>query len=140
MDTVISGSYRQHYPNIRDEVIPTFEAQGIRVLSPPRSTIVNPGADFVLFEADGTADVALVLRRHLTKITQADFLYCFNPEGYIGTNTACELSYAFAHGVPILALAYTGNPGLDCFIEMVCKPEEAMSCLHRIFGEAAVRS
>jgi hypothetical protein len=124
MKGVISGSYRRFYTYICDEVIPAFEAQGIKVLSPPRSRIVNPGAEFVLFEADGTADVSVVERRHLAKIAEADFLYCYNPDGYLGIDTAIELGFASAHGVPIIALAYTGHPGRDCFIKYVCKPRE----------------
>jgi len=120
-------------------VLSTLEAQGIEVLSPPRSRIVNPGAEFVLFEADGpAANVAQVERGHLAKIARADFLYLYNPGGYVGDDTRFELGFAVAHGVPIIALAYTGNAVLDSFIDHVCRPEEVTFYLQREMAEVSL--
>ena len=122
---VVSGSFRRYYAEICD-VITTFESHGIHVLSPARSVIVNPGAEFVLFADDNTSDVGEVEQAHLAKIAKADFVYCYNPNGYVGINTTFELGFAYAHGVPVIALAYTGNPGLDCFLSDVCSPSDIM--------------
>jgi hypothetical protein len=122
---VISGSFRRYYEEIC-EVITAFESHGIRVVSPARSVIVNPGAEFVLFADDHTSNVSEVEQAHLAKIAKADFVYCYNPNGYVGINTTFELGFAYAHGVPVIALAYTRNPGLDCFLSEVSSPQDVM--------------
>ena len=51
LSIVISGSFRKHYKEIC-VMIRNFESQGIQVLSPRHSVVINPGEDFVLLETD----------------------------------------------------------------------------------------
>jgi nucleoside 2-deoxyribosyltransferase len=125
MKCVVSGSFRKFYPEIVT-VIETFEHQGIKVLSPANSRIVNPGADFVILEADQHLDIRAIEREHLAAIARADFVYLYDPDGYVGNNTAFEIGYTWAIGKPIFALEFTGNSGLDCFIQEIGWPHEVV--------------
>lgn len=78
----------------------------------------------MIFASDNCDDPRVLAEKHLAAIRQSDFLYLYNPCGYIGINTALEVGYAHAHGIPIVALAFTGNPGIDCFINYVLAPED----------------
>jgi hypothetical protein len=123
MQCVISGSYRKFYYNIVDAIL-SFERHGISVVSPPCSHIINDGDEFVIFASDDCADAGVLMDKHLAAIRDSDFLYVYNPCGYIGVNTSLEIGYAHAHHVPIVALSMTNNPGLDCFITYVLLPED----------------
>ena len=123
MKCVISGSFRKFYREIRT-LITTFEAQDIAVLSPPDSDIIDLGAEFVIFETDTSQDVHTLECQHLAAIARANFVYLYNPNGYVGTNSALELGYAVASGTPVIALELTGNPGLDCLISAVAEARD----------------
>jgi hypothetical protein len=123
MQCAISGSFRKFYSDII-EVMQIFVSKGIQVLSPPYSYVLNEGDEFVIFASDDCEDAGVLAGNHLEAIQESDFLYVYNPAGYVGVNTALEIGYAHAHSVPIVALAVTGNPGLDCFIDHVLMPED----------------
>jgi hypothetical protein len=123
MQCAISGSYRKFYSDII-EVMQTFESAGITVLSPPCSYVLDEGAEFVIFASDDSEDASVLAGKHLGAIRDSDFLYLYNPCGYVGVNTALEIGYAYAYDIPIVALALTGNPGLDCFIDHVLMPDD----------------
>lgn len=134
MQCVIVGSYRKFYPDIR-QVITLFENEGIIVLSPPKSRIVNPGSSFAVFETDTSCDVHSIESGHLSALARADFVYFYNPQGYTGNNAAFELGCAWVYGIPIIALERSGNPGLDCFFAEVCKPDQVGRYLQQLLAK-----
>jgi len=99
----IFGSFRKHYKKII-EIIDTFEANGITVLSPKKSEIINPDSEFVVFKSDVTNDPLELENIHLNTIEKADIIYVCDVDGYIGFSTAFEIGYALRMGHTIYFL------------------------------------
>jgi len=123
---VISGSFRKHYNDIRD-AIKRFENLNIQVLSPQHSNVLNPDEDFVLLETDKIACPETLERAHLNEISNADALYLYNPEGYIGPASAMELGWAISLGKPIFAMEICKDATLKHFVKKIDKLEEISS-------------
>lgn len=123
---VISGSFRKHYSDIKD-VIRKFESLDIQVLSPQHSNIVDPEEDFVLLETDKITCPETLERAHLNEISNADALYLYNPEGYIGPSSAMELGWALSLGKPIFARKICKDTTLKYFVKKIDKIEDITS-------------
>src|SRR3989344_3961867 len=95
MKCVLSGSFQKSYEAMLTAREILEKAQ-IQVLSPSNSEITNPGDTFALLASDTTTDILSLEQKHLDAISRADFLYIYNPEGYIGTSTAMEIGWAYA--------------------------------------------
>lgn len=122
MKCVVSGSFRKFYQGII-QVIEDFERCGIEVLSPKISEVMNPENEFVILKSDPTNDIETLERSHLEKIREADFLYIYNPGGYIGKSVAMELGWALALNKPVYALEEPDDTVLSKFV-MVKSPQE----------------
>jgi len=101
--TVISGSFRKYYNEIK-EAIEQFNLLGFDVLSPKNSIIINPDDDFALLESDKSDNIYFIEDKHLSAIKEADFLYVVNPAGYIGLTVAFEMGYAYANNRKIYCM------------------------------------
>jgi ADP-ribose pyrophosphatase YjhB (NUDIX family) len=108
------GSFRQHYPEVR-EAAKIFMTAGMTVKSPPMSRITDHGREFVRFESDPPLsldhDIQVVA---LKKIFSSDFIYVVNPGGYIGRTTAYELGRIHERGIAV----YYAEPPRDLPIEV----------------------
>ena len=120
---VISGSFRKHYKGILNK-IKEFEDVGMTVLSPESSRPVNPGDEFIVLETDETTDPKILEQKHLNAIYNADCLYIFNPDGYIGASTAMELGWAIALGKPVYIKEEIRDSTLKFFSGKVLTPQE----------------
>ena len=108
IETVISGSFRKYYQEIK-EVIEQFENLGINVLSPKKSIIINPDDDFALLESDESDNIYNIENNHLSAIKKANFLYVVNPNGYIGLTVAFEMGWAYANNCSIYCMHEPNN-------------------------------
>jgi len=97
---VISGSFRKYLPEIGQLII-EFQQLGIDVLSPQSAKTKNSSDEFVFLISDLPKDPKVLEQRHLDAIEEADALYIYNPEGYIGLSTAMEMGWAHALCKPI---------------------------------------
>ena len=111
----ISGSFRKHFEGIKSKIA-EFESLGVEVLSPKSSAIVNPNEQFAILATDQTNDPKQLEENHLLAIKESDFLYVFNPDGYIGLSTAMEMGYAKALGKPIISKEEPQDVTLKCFV------------------------
>lgn len=116
MKCVVSGSFQKFYSGIK-ETTAVFQKHGVEVIAPKISTIKNPNDGFVLLESDVTNDMKVIERAHLDAIKAADFLYIYNPKGYIGLSAAMELGWAVANNKPIFSLEKPTDPILGKFVE-----------------------
>jgi NTP pyrophosphatase (non-canonical NTP hydrolase) len=121
---VISGSFRCHFDGI-SETVRTFESLGVSVLSPKASKVVNPGEEFAILATDDTSDPKTLEQRHLDAITNADALYLYCPDGYIGDSSKMELGWAIALGKPVFCKKLVDDSTLKLFCGEVATPEEA---------------
>src|SRR5215472_5022438 len=95
------GSFRQHYPDIR-QAARIFTAAGLTVKSPPISRIIDPERDYVRFEADPPEATDLQIQAEtFTSIFSSDFVYVVDPGGYIGQMTAYELGRITERGIAV---------------------------------------
>lgn len=116
MKCVISGSFRKFYDEIA-KLAKQFEAYDIDVLSPPISKVKNIDGGFAFLDG-GMDDPKAIEKLHLEAISKSDFLYIYNPGGYIGTSTTMEIGYALAMKKPVYALEKPSEPILERFIEV----------------------
>lgn len=126
----ISGSFRRFYKEIC-ETRRVFEKNGIIVLSPAVSKIINPDEDFPLLETDKKDSTKKEIEdMHLKAIEESDFLYVVCPDGYIGNSTRFEIGYAHGKGIPI----YSSNLPKDILLRDYVKrtlPEELCNLLKK---------
>lgn len=101
---LIIGSFRKHYPQII-KIIKYFNTNGIEVLSPKISNILNPKDEFVIFDYDPKeAEMREIEDLVLKKMHLADFVYIVNPDGYMGNSTSFEIGYCHGKGLSIFAM------------------------------------
>jgi hypothetical protein len=121
MRCVISGSFRKYYENIY-QTIDVFEKLGIKVLSPKKSKIINPGENFAILETDSSKDIKTLELNHLEAIRKADFLYVCNPSGYMGTSTLVEIGFAIGCKKNLYFLEQPQDPVIASFANYIGSP------------------
>lgn len=98
MTGCIIGSFRKYYQDIV-KIIENFEEAGIEILSPKISSIINPGDEFVILASD---DENLSKEQIQSKVFEnernSDFVYVWDPDGYIGRTTCYEMGCINTHG------------------------------------------
>lgn len=97
----IIGSFRKYYDDIIS-IIRLFEENGHEILSPKISCIDRDEDGFVILKSDNVnyshVDIqTLVFHR----VFQSDFVYVWNPNGYVGRTTCYELGRIIERNVPI---------------------------------------
>ncbi len=123
LSVVISGSFRKHLEGI-NATGKAFADIGVEVLSPKLSNVINPGHEFALLESDDTHDPKTLEQRHLDAITNADALYVFDPEGYVGLSATLEIGWALALGKPIFCKEVAQDFTLKLFCSEVATPAQ----------------
>ncbi len=97
----VIGSFRKHYDEAKKAAF-VFDRANLAVLSPPVSSIVNHGADFVRFETDLPAMSDRDIQdATFEKLFRSDAIYVVAPDGYIGNTTNYELGRLHGRGIPI---------------------------------------
>lgn len=124
MNACIIGSFQKYYDEIL-KVIEYFNSNGIDILSPKSSFIVKNEEGFVILGSDYSElrheEIQLMV---FHKMYQSDFIYIWNPSGYIGKTTCYEIGKAEGNNIPIY---FKENPiDLPIFIsqDAVISPEE----------------
>ena len=123
MKCVISGSFRKHYDDIR-RTISDFEELGVEVLSPMKSSIINPNEAFTILETDTSNDPKKLEEDHLNAIRQCDFLYICDIGGYIGASTLLEIGFAIAVGKKIYCIEQPKESIISILITGVGSPKK----------------
>jgi hypothetical protein len=124
--SLIVGSFRKHYEPIT-EVIRSFHANGIEVLSPREAKILNPDDEFVIFSYDPSHLSEKELEDLvLDKMHRSHFVYLVNPGGYVGLSAAFEIGYCAAHGIDVYAMEPSNELCMK-YIKAIKSPEEMIS-------------
>jgi len=122
---VLSGSFRRDITGLKrayDELVTC----GCQVLSPHRLDFDDTKVLFVRDSAEKSFDEEFLERHHLLAIKQADFLWVYAPEGYMGRSTAFEIGYALASNVPVFSMQPIDDPGIAPFVRVVPSVYEAI--------------
>lgn len=120
----IIGSFQKYYNEILD-IIKMFKQKGLYVLSPKESYISGSVDDFVIFESDRKdftpAEIQMIT---LEKIINADVVYVYNPNGYVGKTTCYEIGFCFSQKKPIYFFNYPEDLPIPIIEQkQVLKPE-----------------
>lgn len=97
----VIGSFRKYYNEIV-EVIELFQNNNIQILSPKKSTIVNPDEEFVYLASDDinmTENQIQSMVFHNARL--ADFVYVWDSDGYVGKTTCYEIGRIIESGIPL---------------------------------------
>lgn len=98
----IIGSFKKYYTTDIVGLIEKFNENGIDILSPQKSVIVDPNADFVILESD---DQRMPEHEIQAKVFEqekdSDFVYVWDPDGYVGRTTCYEIGRISERGTPI---------------------------------------
>ncbi|PTM57702.1 nucleoside 2-deoxyribosyltransferase [Desmospora activa] len=116
LTTVICGSYRKHWEDIL-RIRNFLEQQGVYILSPLGTKIVNPGEEFARLEGDPDVDVRTVQDAIFAHIRQSTFVIVANVNGYLGKATVFEMGYAAANGIRILTVEPVQDPNLASYTQ-----------------------
>ncbi len=107
---VVSGSFFKFKPEI-DRAIDNFTELGVTVLAPDKGWLYIPPQK--IFSASAQArqfrplpsergmSVGQIEHEFLTSLSNSDFVYVVNLNGYVGEVVAMEIGVAMALGVPI---------------------------------------
>lgn len=106
MKIAIIGSFRKYYSEIK-EIIILFQKNGIEVVSPNNSEITDSIEDFVIFASDNKKLTPVEIQTEtLNKILNADMVYVFDPEGYVGRTTCYEIGVLRTTNIPLIFMEY----------------------------------
>ena len=102
----IIGSFRKYYDEIVD-CITFLELNNQIILSPKKSMIVDDRDGFVILDSDdkhySDLDIQTIVFHRLFR---SDYVYVWNPNGYIGKTTCYEIGRVTEHNIPIYYLEY----------------------------------
>ncbi len=115
--TVISGSYRKHFPKML-QIKEFLQKEGIEVLTPVSSSVVNPGEEFILLDEDRVADPRTLQDSVFAKMRGCSFIVLANIGDYTGKAAVLEMGYAVAMGIQILSIEPIKDPNLAGY----CRP------------------
>ena len=90
MKITIIGSFRKYYEQICN-IIDFFQNNNIEVLSPKKSFICNEISGFVILRSDYDKEPSIIQEHVFTNIRKSDFVYVWNPSGYLGNSTCYEI-------------------------------------------------
>ena len=107
MMTSIIGSFQKYYNDVLT-IIKIFEKENIKVCSPKYSQIIKNDNGFVILSSDNLSysneDIQLIA---LHRILRSNFVYVWNPDGYIGKTTSYEIGRIIERKIPIF---FKDNP------------------------------
>ncbi len=131
LSVVVLGSFRKHWDGIA-QTVTTFRRLDCELLFPTGEP-VNPGADFIRLDTDGDATEEETVFMVLRAIDQADLVYFYNSDGYLGPSAAVELGYCLAAGKRFYLHAEPADAGHRAYATgRVATPEAAVDEVRRL--------
>jgi NTP pyrophosphatase (non-canonical NTP hydrolase)/nucleoside 2-deoxyribosyltransferase len=120
---VICGTYRKDPEGLR-RTFDKFKDEGFQILSPSNPFIESEQHGFVYMRNESSHSPDQIENRHLDAIQQADFVWFFAPNGYVGPTGALEVGFARANGIPVYSDVELNDVTIKQFVQTVRSPEE----------------
>lgn len=115
---VVCGSFHKN-PESMQLLVEELEQTGCQILSPLTIQFKNTTDAFTRSNHDeGFSNIELE-RFHLRAIKQADFVWLFDPNGYMGNSAIFELGFAQALQKPVFAFESVNDPYVNAIITKV---------------------
>ena len=106
MTGCIIGSFRKYYCDVL-EVIKIFEANGFSILSPKYSNITRNEDGFVILASDNPKFTHIDIQTMVFhRAFRSDFVYVWNPDGYVGKTTCYEIGRLIERKIPLYYKEY----------------------------------
>ena len=119
MRLTIIGSFRKYYKEIC-EAIDLFENNGVKIMSPQKSFIVNDIDGFVILDTDERQEEPYrIQERVFDNIEKSVAVYVWNPAGYLGNSTCYEIGKVMEKGKPIFFKEYPNDLPIRVGADMV---------------------
>lgn len=101
MTGCIIGSFRKYYDEVL-EVIKIFETNGHTILSPQYSHIIRNEDGFVILASDNPEFTHIDIQTMVFhRAFQSDFVYVWDPGGYVGKTTCYEIGRLVERKIPL---------------------------------------
>jgi len=102
----IIGSFRKYYHDVL-EMIKIFEENGFSILSPKYSTIIRNEEGFVILDSDDPTFTHIDIQTIVFhRAFRSDFVYVWNPDGYVGKTTCYEIGRLVERKIPLYYKEY----------------------------------
>jgi NTP pyrophosphatase (non-canonical NTP hydrolase) len=118
---VLCGTYRKDPDGLR-RAFEHLQELGFSILSPSNPFIETEKEGFVYMQNESTQSPDQIENKHLDAIQNADFVWFFAPDGYVGPTGALEVGFAHANGIPVYSNVVPDDTTLQQFIEVVDSP------------------
>lgn len=106
MTGCIIGSFRKYYNDIIS-AIQLFEENGHKILSPKSSRIERNEEGFVILSSDNPNYTHVDIQTMVFhRAFQSDFVYVWDPGGYVGKTTCYEIGRLIERKVPLYYMEY----------------------------------
>jgi hypothetical protein len=136
LETAISGSFK-FKPEI-DRLHEEFADYNVTVLEPTRGWLYVPSglyeypSGFRPLPVERGMTIMAIEERFMRAVRRSDFLYLYDPGGYVGVSAAMELGCAFAHNIPVFASEPIGFEyfDLDIAAYMYCNERITVASPH----------
>lgn len=130
---VLCGTYRKDPEGLR-RTFERLQDTGFSVLSPSNPFIETEEHGFVYMRQESTQTPNNIENKHLDAIQQADFVWFFAPDGYVGPTGALEVGFARAAGVPVYTDTNISDLTIKNFVEVVESPSAVYEAFkhHRV--------
>ena len=126
MRVTVSGSFNRHLDQIL-EIVEHATLLGVTVLSPSDPRAVDVDGGFIYVASDRHRSPRLVEDRHLAAITQSDFIWLVNPDGYVGPSAAFELGFAIASSVPVYSDTRPSDLTMRLYVRLAESIDQAIT-------------
>lgn len=130
---VLCGTYRKDPEGLR-RTFERLQDTGFSVLSPSNPFIETEEHGFVYMRQESMQTPNKIENKHLDAIQQADFVWFFAPDGYVGPTGALEVGFARAAGVPVYTDTNLSDLTIRNFVEVVESPSAVYEAFkhHRV--------
>lgn len=127
MEGSIIGSFRKYYTEIV-QIIELFQETGISILSPRESQVIDPKEEFVLLCVDDRSLVPVEIQLiAFHRILRSDFVYVWDPQGYVGLTTCYEIGRITERGIPLFFSEFPKDLPIFMPQNAIWKPEDLAS-------------
>ena len=130
---VLCGTYRKDPEGLR-QTFDRLKDTGFSILSPSNPFIETEDHGFVYMRRESMQTPDKIENKHLDAIQQADFVWFFAPDGYVGPTGALEVGFARAAGVPVYTDTSLNDLTIKNFVEVVDSPSAVYEAFkqHRV--------
>lgn len=106
MTGCVIGSFRKYYGEVV-EIIKMFEDNGHTILSPKCSNIIRDEDGFVILASDDSRFTHIDIQTMVFhRAFRSDFVYVWNPNGYVGKTTCYEIGRLIERKIPLYYKEY----------------------------------